>query len=313
MENIELSSALEPKICVIILNWNGVTDTSECLSSFSKINYENYEVIVVDNNSYGNDVDLLNEQHGDYLKEIIVNDSNYGFAGGNNVGIKYALNGDADLILLLNNDTIVEKNFLNELVAGLNSNEDIGILTPMINYYSRRDTIWSAGGYISKMKASGFSSSTDMHQDSFVKNEFCSFASGCCLLIKREVFEKIGLLDDKYFLYLEDTDFCYRTISAGFKILYVGSSKIYHKVSSTTSSVFSLLPLYFSTRNRLYFARKNLGYFFLFPFFYLVLTAFVKWIFVFKLDRKVFATVLDSFRDYFQKNMGKGSMIKHIG
>ncbi|MBU1100659.1 MAG: glycosyltransferase family 2 protein [Bacteroidetes bacterium] len=304
---------MKPKISIIVLNWNGVADTSECIASLREIDYKNYEVIIVDNNSSGNDVDIIKEKYGDYVKEVIVNDDNYGFAGGNNVGIKYALNGDADLILLLNNDTIVEKNFLNELVAALNSDKDIGILTPMINYYSNKDTIWSAGGYISKIKASGFSSGTDMQQDSFVKNEFCSFASGCCLLIKREVFERIGLLDDKYFLYLEDTDFCYRTISAGFKVMYVSSSKIYHKVSSTTSRVFSSLPIYFSTRNRLYFAKKNLGLFFYISFIYLVITMAIKMAFVFKFNEEILKTVLSSFRDYFSKNMNKGSMIQHIG
>ncbi|MFA3784109.1 glycosyltransferase family 2 protein [Melioribacteraceae bacterium 4301-Me] len=266
-----------PKVSIIVLNWNGLADTLECLQSVQKINYGNFDVILVDNNSSGNDVEVIMEKFGEFLKVIIVNDSNKGFAGGNNVGIRYALENNSDFVLLLNNDTIVEPDFLDKLIEQSTQLANIGILTPKIFYYTNRDQIWSAGGYISKIRASGFQRGFNKKGRNYYNiNKYCSFATGCCMLIKREVIEKVGLLDERFFLYLEDTDYCYRAINAGFKIRFVANSKIYHKVNTTTKMNGELLPLYYTIRNRLFFAKNRLGFWFYLFYLYLVVTMNIK-------------------------------------
>ncbi len=296
---------MQPKVSIIILNWNGLEDTLECLYSLSKIDYDNFEVILVDNNSSGNDVEIIKEKYGDLITSLIVNDKNLGFSGGNNEGIKAAIQNGADYVMLLNNDTVVEADFLSVLVDKVNYTENIGILTPMIKFFSAKDKIWSAGGSISKIKASGFTFGYNKPAAKYSSDRLCAFASGCCMMIKREVIENVGLLDEDYFLYIEDTDFCHRTIDAQYKILYVGVSRIYHKVFSTTSRDHKLLPLYYSIRNRLYFARKNLGFYFYISFVYIIVAFITKIIFTFNLNPKVGKIILRAYKDFFNKKMGR--------
>jgi len=295
---------VNPKINIILLNWNGLKDTLECLESLLKIDYANYEIVVVDNNSSGDDVEIIREQFGDFIKQIIVNKINLGFSGGNNVAIDFAIKSNADVVLLLNNDTIVEPDFLSKLVKASMEYPDAGILTPMINYYSNKSIIWSAGGEISKIKASGFSFGYNNMNKFYRKNYYCTFASGCCMYVKKEVFTKIGLLDEKYFLYLEDTDFCYRTYKAGFKILYAGESTIYHKVQSTTARENSLLPIYYSLRNRLYFAKKNFPVIYYLSVIYLLIVFFIK-VLLSNHKRESLFAIKNSFYDFYANNMGR--------
>jgi hypothetical protein len=211
----------------------------------------------------------------------------------------------------LNNDTIVEPNFLSKLVEKSSSLPIIGILTPMINYYYNKDIVWSAGGYISKLKASGFSYAYNKNISLINTDRDCGFASGCCMLIKREVIEKIGVLDEKYFLYLEDTDYCQRALTAGYKIQYVSSSRIYHKVFATTAKENSLLPVYYSTRNRLYFAKKNLGLYFYAAMIYLIVVFSLKIIIANKCNNNFAKIVFVSFRDFYKNNMGKTNLFEN--
>lgn len=296
---------MTPKIHIIVLNWNGLEETSECLESLKKLDYDNFDVILVDNNSSGDDVEILENKFGLFLNTILCTKKNLGFSGGNNIGIKYALENNTDYVLLLNNDTVVEPDFLNKMIAKESLDEKIGIITPMITYYSDRNKIWSAGGEISKIRASGFTFGYNEYSKNHNYDKLCTFASGCCMLIKSEVIKDVGLLDENYFLYLEDTDYCQRTLNAGYKILYVGSSRIYHKVFSTTTKQNAMLPLYYSIRNRLYFAKKNLGPYFYLAFFYLVTAFLIKTILVNKFDKKMIKIVYLSFKDFFQNKMGK--------
>lgn len=293
-----------PKVIIIVLNYNGLDDTLDCLESLRKNDYTNYEVIVVDNHSTGNDVKIITEKYGDYLQTIIVNDYNYGFSGGNNVAINYSLQRNADVVLLLNNDTVVEPDFLTKLVEANKKFPEASILTPMINFYSNKSSIWSAGGRISKIRASGFPYGYNEEDINFRKNIFCTFASGCCMYIRREVFIKIGLLDENYFLYLEDTDFCYRASQACFKILYVGRSMIYHKVQSTTARENSLLPIYYSLRNRLYFAKKNFPNIYYLTVIYLFFVYSIKILFS-KNKREFLLAIKNSFYDFYTDKMGE--------
>jgi len=185
---------------------------------------------------------------------------NLGFAGGNNVGIKYALKkDDCEYVLLLNNDTIVEKNFLSELVKTAKISMNIGIIGGKILYYDDPGKIWYAGGKLDLWRGSGYHLNVDKKDNGIKGIKEVSFITGCLMLIDKKIFKRLGLLPKEYFLYLEDTDFCYSTLQKGFKLYVNLDSKIYHKVSSTVSAGKEVSPMaiYYSARNRLYFMMKK--------------------------------------------------------
>ncbi len=245
-----------PKIIAITINWNGYKETVDLIESFKKVTYTNLEIIVVDNNSQPEEVEKLKSSIGNSAQLIILNE-NTGFAGGNNIGIAEAIRQYSDFILIINNDTIVEPDFLEFLVKKIETDDNVGIVAPRINYYDQPNKIWTDGGKIKRIRGSGFAYSDKLESEVEQTDKEVSFVSGCCLLIKKEVFLNVGLFDENYFLYNEDTDFCLRTLKAGFRIYVIPQSKIYHKVNRSTEKKLPLLPLYYTTRNRLYFVKKN--------------------------------------------------------
>ena len=172
-----------PSVYIIILNWNGYNDTLECISSVDKIDYKNHKVILIDNGSDTNEIDNI-LIHFPNIK-IIKSKENLGFSGGNNLGIEHSIKEGAEYLLLLNNDTIVEPDFLNFLVENARKDDKIGMAVPKINYYSNRNIIWYAGGYVSKIRGSGFTTGEGNIDIKYSKNRFVSFATGCCLFNKR--------------------------------------------------------------------------------------------------------------------------------
>ena len=221
-----------PKVSIIILNWNGLQDTIECLESLKKISYPNYKVIVVDNYSEGDDVKTLSGKFKDYI-HVIENDRNYGFAEGNNIGIRYALNQGVDYVLLLNNDTVVHPDFLTELVKEVLKGREIGIAGSKMYYHSRPDEVCVTGNFINYWTGDLFSikrrGSDTAHVEYAIEVDW---VSGCCMLISRDVLLNVGLLDNSYSLYYEDPDICIRAARKGYKSLFVPSSKIWHKIST---------------------------------------------------------------------------------
>lgn len=258
------------KIFVIVLNYNGSQLTLNCLKSLSLIKATGYLIstIVVDNASRDNSVNLVNNQFPKI--KIIKNNENLGFAEGNNIGIRYALNNEADYILLLNNDTIVDNNLVDGLLKAFSENEKAGIISPKIyfapgyefhfNRYQKTDLgriIWYAGGIIDWKNVLGSHRGVDeVDNGQYQKIVETDFATGCCMLIKREVFKKIGLLDKRYFLYFEDTDFCQRAKLAGYKIVYSPYSFLWHLNAGSAGGSGSKLQDYYIVRNRLLFTLK---------------------------------------------------------
>lgn len=302
-----------PLVNIIILNWNGSKDTSELLDSLYKITYDNCKIIIVDNNSKPDDIETLMKNHGNKV-HIIQCRENCGFSGGNNIGIQYALDKNADFILLLNNDTIVEKNFLEPLIEKFLMTKNLGIVGPKIKYYHFPDRIWSMGGTISKIRSSGFALSDKLETTVTNADKEVSFISGCCMLVKNEVFNSIGLFDENFFLYLEDTDFCYRLKNAGFKIFVVPESIIYHKVGQSTIKNMKILPLYYTTRNRLYFAKKNFRNNYYLSVIYLFLVMMIKGItWLFQGRNKNIQAVVLAFKDFFAGRMGRTQHEKYFG
>lgn len=222
-----------PLVYIVILNWNGKEHTLACLQSLEKIKYPRYVVVVVDNASSDGSAEYISRNFP--WTKLIPNTINLRYAGGNNIGIDVAIANNADYILLLNNDTIVDENFLTELVNKSESDPSIGMAGPKIYYYSHQNVIWFAGGGISWWSGWTYHNGIrKVDKGQFDKLEKVDYLTGCCLLVKREVIEKVGKLDESYFMYGEDVDWCVRASRAGFKLIYVPSSVIWHKVSASS-------------------------------------------------------------------------------
>ena len=212
----------------------------------------------MDNGSTDGSVECFRERYPGM--EIIENGENLGFAEGNNVGIRRAMDEGADYVLLLNNDTVVDPEFLGELVKVADGDENIGIVGPKIYYYDydgRNDVIWFAGGNVLRRIGQPFHyglHKIDKGQYDKMKN--VDFITGCALLIKQEVVGIVGLLDVDYFAYFEDLDYNIKVSKARYSIVYSPKAKIWHKGSST-SGFMSTTYIYFHTRNRILFVKKN--------------------------------------------------------
>jgi GT2 family glycosyltransferase len=216
-----------PRISIIMLNWNSIDDTRECLESLKKVTYPNYDIIVVDNASEGDDAKLLSSEYGNQAM-IISNPENLGFPEGNNVGIWQALKKGSDFCLLLNNDTIVDPEFLSELVE-VAKDQSIGVVGSKIYNYYEPNRVDSVGGnaWYWLMLFRARVHERDVGQFDTVEDRDFVYANG--MLIKREVFEKVGLLDPDFFFGAEEYDYCIRIKRHGYRIVYVPTSKIWHK------------------------------------------------------------------------------------
>lgn len=246
----------EHKVAIIILNWNSWQDTIDCLNTVFKIDYPNFEVIVVDNGSTNNSVKEIKKKFNNAT--ILETGENLGFSGGVNLGIKYAINNHADFILLLNNDAIVSKIAVTELVTRISGDERIGLIGGKILYLGDKHKIWSAGGGIKSLTKKTYQFGEKRYDDGKYNAEReVDFLSACCLLIRKEVIEKIGWFDPDYFMYYEDTDFCVRAKQHSYKIIYWPQAVIWHKVGGASNKSFMD---YYRMRNYLLFLKKRYSY-----------------------------------------------------
>ncbi|GAH48468.1 unnamed protein product, partial [marine sediment metagenome] len=198
-----------------------------------------------------------------YLKErfpwveLIENHKNLGFAQGNNVGIKYALEKGADYILILNNDTIVSTSLLRDLLDVVSKDRTIGIAGPKVLYYHKKDRIWFAGGKVSLLLGNTWhigNRRRDGQKSQNIIEE--DYQTGCALLIRRETVNKIGMFDPQYFAYFEDTDLCLRARNNGFRVVCVQDAKIWHKVSGTTGRGLTSKKAYLKAKSGVKFFKK---------------------------------------------------------
>lgn len=260
------------KLFIVIVNWNGITDTLACLDSLSAANWKGIEgtVVIVDNGSTDDSLKKLRKwKNSVFTLHIIENIKNLGFAGGNNVGIVYSLSENPDYIVLLNNDTIVDKDMCIEFVKAAHQNPKAGILSPKIyfakGYEFHKDrytnnqlgkVLWSVGGDIDWNNVYAPNRGVDeVDTGQYNTNQSVDFATGACMLVRPEVFREIGMFDEKYFLYLEDVDLCMRAKKKGYDIVYTPKPIVWHKVSQS-SAIGGGLNDYYTTRNRLLFARR---------------------------------------------------------
>ncbi len=252
---------LIPKVSIVVLNWNGLQDTLDCLESLKAVDYKSFDIILVDNGSNDGSAGKFKEIARQNSKiNLILKPKNLGFSGGANVGIRKALEQKADYVLLLNNDTRVNPSFLTHLVRVALSDPNIGILGPKVYYEGQDRVLYCAGSRV--IKALGqplLRGLGQVDRGQFDRQEPVGFISGCCLLIKKEVIEKIGLLDESFFAFFEDLDWNIRAQQSGYQSVYVPSSIIWHKGSS---SIGLKSPAYYflHARNRILFAKKHSGF-----------------------------------------------------
>jgi GT2 family glycosyltransferase len=299
--NLKVDEMPQPKVVIIIVNWNGWPDTIECLESLFQITYENYDVLVADNGSNDNSIEKIKEYCSgknhvkphfftywpdnkpivpkEYSKTnldavksgddevrnppasktltLIKNEKNIGFAEANNEGIKYALIAqDPDYFLLLNNDTVVDREFLTELVKVAESNRSIGIVGPKTYYYSQPtkfQSTWNTLNLFGEVIRNKGAGQIDVGQ--FNANHQTGYVFGSCFLIKREVVDRVGLLDRRFFSYWEDADYCVRASRLNFKNCYCWKAKIWHKISRSAKK--GGLSDYYGIRNKFWFIKKH--------------------------------------------------------
>jgi GT2 family glycosyltransferase len=253
------------KIFVTMLTFNSSQATMECLESMEGLNKLNFEidVIVVDNAS--KEKFTTNKKYKNFKLEIIRSEQNTGFSGGQNLGITHALKNGADYIVILNNDTIVDQNLIVDLLSSFTN--DVGIIAPKIYFAKgfefhkdryaedeKGSVIWYAGGIIDWDNVIGRHNGVDeVDKGQFDVPTETDYATGCCQMVKREVFEKAGFLDDKFFLYYEDADFSLRVKKLGYKVMFEPKAKLWHKNAVSAGGSGSSLQDYYVTRNRLLF------------------------------------------------------------
>lgn len=251
------------KVALVIVNWNGIDDTRRCLVSIHemRIDKAELEIIVVDNGSSDDSVARIAKEFPEV--RILALDTNLGFTGGNNTGIRYAMLHGADYVWLLNNDTIVHKNALS--IIGVFEDPKVGIAGSKIffaaghEYHKKRyradqkgKVFWYAGGLVDwdNMYAS-HRGVDEVDVGQYETEVETVFITGCAMMIRRSVIEKIGVLDDKYYLYLEDLDYCLRARAVGFFLRYYPRSIVWHVNAGSTGGAGNPLHDYYITRNRL--------------------------------------------------------------
>lgn len=244
-------------VAVIILNWNGLNDTIECIESLQKASYQDLTIYVVDNASGNREAEILIQKYP--AIKIIAETQNLGFCEGNNVGIRDAMEDGAEYVMLLNNDTLVPVDAIEKLVDEFRRIPDAGAISPVILEHPATDKVWFAQAKWDTSRAQ-FNLNPDNHNYDELKerNSWQSeFACGCCLLTSTTVLKKIGLLDERYFAYYDEADWCKRLERHGMKSYVTAKSFIYHKVSRTTPG---LVSTYLLTRNRLLWMKENLPF-----------------------------------------------------
>jgi GT2 family glycosyltransferase len=239
---------VQDKVFTVVLNFNGRRDTMACLSSLQHLHYDNHEVIVVDNGSTDDSCSRI--QHEFPSVKIIATGKNLGFAGGCNVGIRHALREGAEFIWLLNNDTTVDCGALEALVETARGDSRIGAVGSAIYFMDDPDRIQAwGGGYVN------FWLGRARHFLKPVSDSSIEFITGASLLISRRVFESVGLLDEEFFMYWEDADFCFRLRKANWRLAVAAQSKVWHKQCASVGQMSVRLDTYFNASAVRFFSR----------------------------------------------------------
>lgn len=248
---------IQPHVTFVILNWNQAEMTIDCLESLYVQDYPNYQVIVVDNGSVDGSCRRIANQFPQVI--LIVNGANVGYSVGNNIGIRRALQSGTDYVFLLNNDTVIDRDMLSHLVDVAESDPSIGITGPTMLYFDQPEIIWCAGNSIDWKTGETFRLKDGLHISTVYNNpcQDIEFITSCAICIKQAVFDEIGLMDERFFIYYDETDWFARAHNAGWRSVYVPWAKMWHRVSATTGGG-SPRTDYYMIRNQFLFLAKNL-------------------------------------------------------
>ncbi len=235
-------------LSIIILNWNGGKIIGECLDSIKKQTFKDYEIIAVDNNSSDGSLAFLKTNYPRI--KLIQNKKNLGYAGGNVIGAKKAR---GNYLLILNNDTVLDKNFLKELWRNRKKADILGVKN---YYFDKKKTIWAIGSKVNKFTMKANLVGNKLIDSKDVDKMKIEQAVGSAMLINKNVIRKVGFFDESFFAYYEETEWQTRAIKNGFKISWVPSAKLWHRVAYSTGGGRSPLSAYYLVRNRAYFIKK---------------------------------------------------------
>jgi len=247
---------MKPRVAIIILIWNGREDTVECLESLREDTYPDKHIIVVDNGSSDDSVTYIRARFPEVT--VIENHANLGFTGGNNVGIREAITQDADFVYLLNNDTTVEPDALEALVAVAELEPRFGLLSPVMHYFDPPREIWFAGSRITLGNGLAVHDNSRQPQRTDAPYEV-PWASGCAMLLRTSLASALDGFDDRFFLTFEDVDLSLRVRQAGFLVGAVPAARIYHKGGRSGKRI-SGIGYYYVVRNKLLLVRQHSGF-----------------------------------------------------
>ena len=235
-----------PRVIVILLNWNGIGDTLECIESVRNLDYSDMRIVVVDNGSTDDSITVLRRRYPSIT--LLESKRNLGFTGGNNLGIAKALEMGAEYVWLLNNDTIVEKGALKELVKGISESVEIGLASPLIYFHDSREKIQFCGSVID-WKNQRIRHIESLEELAKVEPGESLSLWGTALLMKRRTLTDVGYLSEKYFAYHEDEEYCLRVARAGYRCAVVPEARIFHKNSRSTGSNDAPMQVFLRSRN----------------------------------------------------------------
>lgn len=248
----------QPSISVVILNWNGAADTLCCLDSLRALTYPHFGVVVVDNGSTDESLPQLRSYAASYPLMLVETARNLGYAGGNNVGIRNALKLGADFVLVLNNDTTVAPDLLEQLLAAAKRNPDAGVFSARILYFAEPERVWFDGArWNETFLRMEWPGQGELDTSLAVRDHETDYACGAALFFRTEVVRRIGLLDEAFFLVWEEVDWCYRARKTGFRIVVVPPAKVWHKIGVSFGTESSPLRTYFSVRNELLWLNRH--------------------------------------------------------
>lgn len=244
----------EKLISIIIVNYSGKKFLKDCFNSLKNINYNNFEVIMVDNGSTDDSVKYVKSSFP--WVRVIQNEKNLGFAQGNNIGIKASR---GEYILFLNNDTIVEPDFLIELVKIIESNPSIGVCQSKLLLMDDKNMLDSVGSFLTQWGFISFEGVYERDNGQYDKYREVFSVKGVSMIVRRKVLEEVGIFDSDFFAYFEESDLCWRAWLGGYKVAFVPWSIVYHKFGGTSTDLGLPFVYYHSYKNRICSLIKNLN------------------------------------------------------
>jgi GT2 family glycosyltransferase len=273
----EVDLPYSPLAIVVVINWNNPGDTLVCIESLNNLDYSNYHVLILDNGSDDDSLDILTEVTLNLPRfTVIETGDNLGFSGGVNFGIVEAQKKQADYIWLLNNDAEVAPDCLSKLLETMEQDSDIAIAGSKILLSNQRDIVWHAGATFDEMtgQPKHLGMGVNIHNPDYSINQAVDYVTGSSLIIREKAISTIGIMDDRFYLYYEEADLCYRARKHGFKIVYVAESILWHKVAASSTGYH--MRVYYEVRNRLLFTIKHKPSQFLSVLSYLIVQELIK-------------------------------------